>query len=855
MRSIILSIGALVATMALSAQTMMPLPAHSSVYTGSARGFWFVTPSAIVITGLRVSSEAGTGTQAIQVVKILDPMPIAFTAQSSNFTNLFYTNTGANGQIIPVNIPLDADDTIGILGTAGTSNSYSSSYYVSSILGQNVSIQRFGYQGNINASAAPSIWGVSYEEAGSISRVEVYYVEAVIDEFPYCQDFDTDDGNWVSGGTANSWEHGEPDNTNISSANSGTDAWVSNLDGNYNNDESSYVRSPRLDLSGLMDPVIQFYINRDLQNGTDGVCMEISSDSGYTWTTLGSSGSTAPWYNSNSITALNAALSNGNGWTGTSGWTLMEHSLAAYNTDTSVFVRFTLASNSSTVAEGFGFDDILVGESADLSINTLIHPDMECGSSATVISAEICNRGVSEQSNFDVLLDTNGTTITTSYTGTIATCSCDTIELATINTSAGGTWNLFAEIDANDDVNSSNDTMSGVMTTYPIPNVTVSGGGEACEGQAISVTFTFQGTSPWNLQYTNGTNTITNNNLTTNPHTVLVTYAGTFEPVNLSDGSGCPTDSGGLMGSVNTVILPAPAVDLGADSIVCSGYELDAGAGAFSYVWNTGETTQTITPSADGNYSVTATGSNGCTTTEDVFLEVLPSPSVNLPDTVLCEGASVIFNAGGGGASYLWQDGSTGQLFQASSIVNVSVTVTAFNGCSSSDAGSVTAVVPNPTPVLSGTSSLAPVTLDAGAGYAAYLWNTNANTQTILVSIPGTYTCTVTDLNGCKGSDDIKTKIWATGVEDLFNEPAFNIYPNPSQGQCWIEALTPINDYAEVRLTDTKGSVVLTTLWPNGERVLELNQLSGLTSGVYTLQIVREKAAPFEQKLTITAPK
>ena len=60
------------------AQNVMPLPAHSSVYTGSARGFWFVAPVTFEITGLRVPSQAGTGDQAIQVVKINDPMPIAF---------------------------------------------------------------------------------------------------------------------------------------------------------------------------------------------------------------------------------------------------------------------------------------------------------------------------------------------------------------------------------------------------------------------------------------------------------------------------------------------------------------------------------------------------------------------------------------------------------------------------------------------------------------------------------------------------------------------------------------------------------------------------------------------------------
>ena len=53
------------------------------------------------------------------------------------------------------------------------------------------------------------------------------------------------DGGFISGGILNSWEYGEPDNTVIDEANSGDNAWVTNLDGDYNNDELSYVRSLR----------------------------------------------------------------------------------------------------------------------------------------------------------------------------------------------------------------------------------------------------------------------------------------------------------------------------------------------------------------------------------------------------------------------------------------------------------------------------------------------------------------------------------------------------------------------------------------------------------------------------------
>jgi hypothetical protein len=51
------------------------------------------------------------------------------------------------------------------------------------------------------------------------------------------------------------------------------------------------------------------------------------------------------------------------------------------------------------------------------------------------------------------------------------------------------------------------------------------------------------------------------------------------------------------------------------------------------------------------------------------------------------------------------------------------------------------------------------VTLNAGFPGSTYLWSTAATTQTIAVSTTGTYTVTVTDINGCTGTDAIHVTI------------------------------------------------------------------------------------------------
>ncbi|MDP5001322.1 MAG: hypothetical protein NWQ15_05440, partial [Flavobacterium sp.] len=63
-----------------------------------------------------------------------------------------------------------------------------------------------------------------------------------------------------------------------------------------------------------------------------------------------------------------------------------------------------------------------------------------------------------------------------------------------------------------------------------------------------------------------------------------------------------------------------------------------------SYLWSTGETTQTIIVSTPGDYTVTLTNSIGCSTTSDPIsiLSILYNASINIfGSTVLCDGESV----------------------------------------------------------------------------------------------------------------------------------------------------------------------------------------------------------------------
>ena len=76
----------------------------------------------------------------------------------------------------------------------------------------------------------------------------------------------------------------------------------------------------------------------------------------------------------------------------------------------------------------------------------------------------------------------------------------------------------------------------------------------------------------------------------------------------LTNAAGCDS-----IVTLDLTIHTSPTVDLGIDTILCSGttIDLDAGSG-FTYLWNDATTNQSLTASATGEYSVTITDANSC---------------------------------------------------------------------------------------------------------------------------------------------------------------------------------------------------------------------------------------------------
>ena len=192
----------------------------------------------------------------------------------------------------------------------------------------------------------------------------------IISSFPYQEDFETGDGDWYTGGTNSSWEHGIPSAAQtINSAASGSYAWVTDLTGDYNPDEVSYVTSPQFDLSSLDFPKIEFSIWWYAEGFYDGANLQYKEGTG-AWKTLGINEGDDSWYNSSYLYSIEKGfgfdLNNSAGWSGddewgygSDGWVTVDHALTGFDYQSAnVTFRIGFASNNDYENEGVAIDDI-----------------------------------------------------------------------------------------------------------------------------------------------------------------------------------------------------------------------------------------------------------------------------------------------------------------------------------------------------------------------------------------------------------------------------------------------------------------------------------------------------------------
>lgn len=164
----------------------------------------------------------------------------------------------------------------------------------------------------------------------------------------------------------------------------------------------------------------------------------------------------------------------------------------------------------------------------------------------------------------------------------------------------------------------------------------------------------------------------------TNPSNYTMNVGSTVIHIKVATADGCFT-----VVRLSLTINPKPNLNLPEKIDFCKGKNvtLDAGNGYSSYLWSTGATTQTITVSTPGNYSVTVTNSYGCQSTDhvEVSYTILPEiTAVNINNN----SATIILSATGNYEyslnNVIWQDSN---IFTNLNIGEYTIYVRTKDGC------------------------------------------------------------------------------------------------------------------------------------------------------------------------------
>lgn len=268
------------------------------------------------------------------------------------------------------------------------------------------------------------------------------------------------------------------------------------------------------------------------------------------------------------------------------------------------------------------------------------------------------------------------------------------------------------------------------------PNFTLGNDTTLCAGNALLLNTGIVGA---NYLWQNGSSSPTFN----------VTQAGTYWVKVTQNCSSVDT--------IHVLFNPLPNVNLGPDMSICFGDTLvfNAASSNATYEWQDLSTSSTYKASHSGNYWVKVT-SNFCTASDTVNLTVNPYFTVNIgADIELCEGDTLRLQTNNSTATYLWQDNSTLDYYDASATGTYYVDVT-INNCTQSDTALIT-FHPNPHVDLGPDLSLCKnesIQLDAYTNGATYTWQDNSHTSTYLVTQQGLYAVEVT-VNNCSAKDAV----------------------------------------------------------------------------------------------------
>ena len=302
------------------------------------------------------------------------------------------------------------------------------------------------------------------------------------------------------------------------------------------------------------------------------------------------------------------------------------------------------------------------------------------------------------------------------------------------------------------------------------------------------------------------------------------------------------------------VTIPSFASDTCSNGVGAATSNVSGGTPPYNYFWNSSPPQNT--PNANnlgvGNYTVFVSDANGCTNSASIFITDSGSPALSVTkkdetcDSLNNGEATIIPSGGVGPFTYSWntvppQNTATATGLSAGSYTCI---VTGANGCTAMAVAHIglsgkPAIQISHVNVSCDGSVPGSATANAtGNDPFTYLWSTSPpqNTQTITGLAQGSYTVTVTDVNGCSSEAVVVIGIGAINITSTTTNASCGNAPDGS---------------AVVTVTD--GIPPYTYSW-NTTPVQTSDTATGLLPGTYVVTVTDSVGCQDTHSVTINGP-
>jgi len=309
--------------------------------------------------------------------------------------------------------------------------------------------------------------------------------------------------------------------------------------------------------------------------------------------------------------------------------------------------------------------------------------------------------------------------------------------------------------------------------------------------------------------------------------------SGNFS-LTVFDGNNCSTAS-----TINITVASDLSLSITGTDLACFGSgngtatpTVSGGTSPLYYLWNNGSTVSNLTNLSGGNYILTVSDFNGCSSIDQILITEPTLLATTLTSNNAACGASngdasIIASGGTTPFSYLWNNGQTSAQIFGIGAGNLAVTITDNNGCESIKSSFIN----NPVPAITLTDSYSlacyndndgQLSVNTSGGTTPYTfnWSNGASSTTTISALDnGSYTVTVIDNIGC-------TQFATSFISEPLpiNIASINI-PVSCNGA----------SDGEVNISASQGTSGYSFIWTNGSTS---ESISGLVAGTYFLTVI-----------------